>query len=145
MAVKTEAYSRTTRVNWNKAGAVAAQIISWLTTLWAVQWVWPEGAFVWQGAVAVALEALLVVMKVQLFNGGRPEVGWVGLGIDSVINTGGLLPRTGRVITFPPIAALLTFAGLNPNDPMTILVGGFLLALAGGILLSALPHRLWDD
>lgn len=145
MAVKTQAYPSATRINWSKFGAVGAQFLSWLTTFWAVQWVWPEGQLIWQIGVAVALEGLLVVMKTQLFNGGRPEVGWIGLVIDAIINTGGLLPRAGRVLTFPPIATLLSMLSLNMGDTNTVTIGGFLLALAGGILLSALPHRLWDE
>lgn len=145
MAVTVRDTHSAPKVNWSKVGAAGAQFLSWLTTFWAVQWVWPEGQLLWQVVVAAALEALLVVMKTQLFNGGRPEVGWVGLAIDAIINTGGLLPRAGRVLTFPPIAAILSMVGLNMRDANTITIGGFILALAGGILLSALPHRLWDD
>lgn len=150
-------------INWRRVVAAIVQAASYITSFWFVQWVWPEGPLVAQIPIALAVEILLVVLKERLFRGDDPALGWIGLAIDAVINTGGLLPRVCRLLTFPPIAALIAAANqasaaqrasegtaqaaqtalvvataCTPFDGLSILVG-----LIGGILLSVLPHRLW--
>lgn len=68
---------------------------------------------------------------------------WAGFAIDTVTNLGGILPRAALLLTWPPVAALLAVFGANGADPTVQTIGGFLIALSGGILLAILPHRLW--
>lgn len=125
--------------------AVIAQLASFMTTLWAVQWIWSDGPLVYQVAAAAVVEFMLVGMKSALWGKRSSDqaIGWSGFVIDTVTNLGGILPRAARLITWPPIAAVLGALGVNAADPATQALGGFLVALAGGILLAILPHRLW--
>lgn len=129
-----------------RAMAGVAQFASYMTTLWAVQWVWSDGQLVHQVVAALVVEALLVSMKGALWNtaAGDDVLGWVGLVVDTLTNMGGILPRAGLVLTWPPIATVLKWFGVPAADPIVQAAGGFLLALIGGIILSILPHRLWS-
>jgi hypothetical protein len=107
--------------------------------------------------VGLIVEAALVGLKSLLFIGRRGDgvAGWAGFTIDAVLNTGGLLPRADRLLTFGPIAAVLSLFGLNVAElpkavtamadgkPLEVTIGGLLVAILGGVLLSILPHRLW--
>jgi hypothetical protein len=142
---------------WRTGLAGILQLVSFFTTLWAVQWVWPEGQLNHQVFVGLIAEAALVGLKSLLFVGRRGDMvaGWVGFVIDAILNTGGLLPRADRLLTFGPIAAVLSLFGLNVADlpqaititadgkPLEVTIGGLLVALLSGALLSMLPHRLW--
>ncbi len=135
------------RVNGYKISAVVAQIISWLTTFWCVEWIMepkPDGYPV-VILVSVLAEFFLVMMKRCLFNTNHHDdaIGWFGLVIDAVINAGGILPKAGRLLTFPPVAAILFVFGVNAADKGANAIGAFILAIIGGALLSVLPHRLW--
>lgn len=130
---------------WRKGLATLLQVASWFTTLWAVQWLWADGAFSGQVTGALLAEFAFIVMKTQLFSGGSKVVGWAGIALDGLVNMGGILPRAGKLLTFPPIAAVLGFMGVDAGATATQKIGTFLIALIGGILLSVLPHRLWED
>jgi hypothetical protein len=133
-----------------KVGAIITACISWLTTYWCVLWVMeptPESGYTMAIAVAIVAELVLTLMKRCLFNADRSDdtIGWAGLIVDAVINAGGILPRAGKLLTFPPIAAILTVVGVNAADPRVNSIGAFVLAIAAGALLSVLPHRLWKS
>lgn len=134
-------------LNVGKIGAVITSIISWLTTYWCVLWIMQPAADAGKAvpiAVSIVAEVVLVLMKRCLFTADRDHgIGWAGLIIDALINAGGILPRAGRLLTFPPIAAMLGAIGVNAADPATNNGGAFIIALAIGSLLSVLPHRLW--
>jgi hypothetical protein len=132
----------TNSINWRKLFAVIAQIASWFTTLWFVQWLWPEGALVHQALLAVLAEGALVVAKERLFTGDDPILGWAGFIVDGIVNAGGILPKACRVLSFPPIAALVAAMG-GGGACATFGLGSVLFAIAAGALLSVLPHRLW--
>ncbi len=137
-------------INAGKIGAVITSIISWLTTYWCVLWIMQPAADDGQAlpfAVSVVAEIVLVLMKRCLFNADRGDdtIGWAGFVIDAIINAGGILPRAGRLLTFPPIAAMLTATGLDISDPGTNSIGAFIVAIIAGSLLSVLPHRLWKS
>lgn len=146
-------------------GAVIAHALSYLTTLWFVQWVWADGALSYQGVIAYGLELLLFAFKTALWS-DTPEgrgVGWAGVSFDGLINMGGLVPYAPAILTFPPVAIVLAFVGwalggvgvslawfgapfvqLPYNGaPIGISASVLLVALGGGILLSAAPQRLW--
>lgn len=127
--------------------AVVAQLASYMTTLWAVQWIWDDGPLGYQVLAAAVVEVLLIAMKSALFNddGGDDTIGWAGFAIDAVVNAGGVLPRAGKLLTWPPIAGLFDLFGVDGADPTVQTVGSFLIAAVVGILLSVLPHRLWKD
>lgn len=139
-AVRSTEYPKT--INWRKLVAIVAQIASWFTTLWFVQWIWADGPLPYQALIAVIAEALLAVLKERLFRGDDPALGWVGLLVDGIINAGGILPKACRIATFPPIAAIGAAFGsvgaCTVYSPLSVA-----LALLGGALLSVLPHRLW--
>lgn len=147
MAVQTRDYPARSAapVPWRKVIAGVAQIASWFTTLWAVQWIWADGPLAYQVAIALVAEGVLTICKAQLFNGSDPILGWVGLAIDGIINTGGLLPKACRIYTFPPVAAVVAAFGGNPATCTTFAIPSVILALAFGLLLSAMPHRLWRN
>jgi len=133
-----------------KIGALITAAISWLTTYWCVLWVMeptPEAGYTLAIGVSIVAEVVLTLMKRCLFNADRSDdgIGWAGLIVDAVINAGGILPRAGKLLTFPPIAAILVAVGVNANDPKINSIGAFLVAIAAGALLSVLPHRLWKS
>lgn len=136
------------------AGAIIAHGLSYVTTLWFVQWVAPDLALTAQGIAAYFTELLLFAMKSALWNSTVDDdgVGWAGVIIDAVLNAGGILPRADTFLTFPPLAAALSVAGVRVADlaPVATLpdgtgvsAAGLIAALLGGILLSAAPHRMW--
>jgi hypothetical protein len=144
------------------AGSVIAYAMSYVTTLWAVQWVTPGWRLQDQSVAAVLVEYLFFALKTSL-SFGVGGVGWVGVALDSVTNMGGILPAAPRVLSWPPIAivvalvrSLLGKLGVpTPNDavldtftvggaPLVVTYGGLSVSLAGGILLSAAGHRMWD-
>ena len=141
------------RVNIYKLTAALAQLMSYLTTLWAVEWVWTDGQPLQRYAVALIIEAVLTAMKLTLFDGTESNdgIGWAGMLIDVLTNTGGAIVRAGAVVTFPPIAILLSVIGVYAGAVSTLVVvgghaisyGGAVAALAGGILLAVAPHGLW--
>lgn len=133
-----------------KVGAVITQAISWLTTYWCVLWIMQpqEGASLTAPIiVSIVAEIVLTLMKRCLFNTDRSDdgIGWAGLVVDAIINAGGILPRAGRLLTFPPIAAMLGVVGIDAAEKAINNAGAFIIALAAGALLSVLPHRLWHS
>lgn len=155
MAVRSKPLNRSSgssAIPFNKIMAAAAQLLSLLTTLWFVEWVWPTGQWPARLVVALVAEGILFALKSSLFRGDdNPGMSWTGFIIDSILNMGGVLPVTSRMITFPPIAAVLgatqvlplasgTMATMSGN---AVSYGGFILAIIGGILLSVAPHYLW--
>lgn len=136
--------------NPGKIGAIIAGIISWITTYWCVIWIMeptPETGYTMAIGVSVVAEIILTLMKRCLFNKDKSDdgIGWAGLVVDAIINAGGILPRAGKLLTFPPIAAILTVVGVNAGDPKVNSIGAFIVAILAGALLSVLPHRLWKS
>lgn len=136
--------------NPGKVGALIAAVISWITTYWCVLWIMQpaEGASMTMPlVVSIVAELILTLMKRCLFNADRSDdgIGWAGLVVDAIINAGGILPRAGRLLTFPPVAAILGVFGVNAAHPTINNVGAFVIAIAAGALLSVLPHRLWHS
>jgi hypothetical protein len=135
-------------INYNKLGAIIAQALSWLTTYWLVEWI-AEPKTDKDRAIAVALatviELLFILMKRLLFdkNSKNDGIGWAGLILDSLTNMGGILPKAGRLLTFPPIAALLLLFSINPKAEQTQLIGSFIISAIAGVLLAIAPIRLW--
>jgi hypothetical protein len=135
--------------NPGKIGAVLTAIVSWVTTYWCVVWIMQPtaGEYAAPIGVAVVAELVLTLMKRCLFNDDRSDdgIGWAGIIVDTIINAGGILPRAGRLLTFPPIAAILALIGVNTASPTVQSVGGFIISVIAGALLSVLPHRLWHS
>lgn len=146
------------------AGAVIAHALSYLTTLWFVQWLTPESDLRTAAVVAYVLEMFLFALKRSLRSKSSGAVGWTGVSADAVINMGGLLPWAPRIVTFPPfvvVAALVTYpltsAGASfgwataaftllpyGDGAIPVSIVGLLVALLGGMLLSAGPAILWE-
>jgi hypothetical protein len=151
MAVtSTPTNSKGVTFNPGKVGALLTACISWLTTYWCVVWVMepkPDTGYTAVIVVSVIVEIILTLMKRCLFNADKSDdgIGWAGLIVDAVINAGGILPRAGRLLTFPPIAAILTVVGIDATKPEINSIGAFILAIIAGALLSVLPHRLWKS
>lgn len=134
--------------NPGKVGALITACVSWVTTYWCVLWIMePQDGYGMVIGVSIVVEIILTLMKRCLFNDDRSDdsIGWAGLIVDAIINAGGILPRAGELLTFPPIAAILTVAGVNAADPKVNSIGAFIVAIAAGALLSVLPHRLWKS
>jgi len=134
--------------NPGKVGALITAAISWMTTYWCVLWIMePKDGYALAIGVSIVAEIVLTLMKRCLFNADRSDdgIGWAGLVVDAIINAGGILPRAGRLLTFPPIAAILTVVGVDTNIPSINSAGAFIIAILAGALLSVLPHRLWKS
>lgn len=159
MAVRSEPLEGGVRIrrrsgmNLYKIAAAVAQLLSYLTTLWGVEWVWPDGQPMYRYVVALLIEVSLLAMKKALFDGDgeNDAVGWAGFVIDSITNLGGALPRASLVVTFPPFAVVLQAVGLYRGATATMAVvqhpisyGGFIIAIIGAILLAVAPHKLWQ-
>lgn len=152
MAVTTTPLNGRSGVSFNpgKVGALITAVVSWLTTYWCVLWVMqpaPNDGYTVVIVVSVIAELVLTLMKRCLFNTDKTDdgIGWAGLIVDAVINAGGILPRAGRLLTFPPIAAMLVAVGVDPASAQVNAVGAFIVAIIAGSLLSVLPHRLWHS
>lgn len=124
---------------------------SYLTTLWFVEFVWPEGRPPDTYILALILEIVLLSLKRQVIDSSfrRGDVaGWTAIVLDTLINAAGLLPRAERLILFPPIDLLTSLVGLNLDTPLSTspyTVGGVAMSLLLGFVLSYLPIRLWGD
>lgn len=156
--------ARASRYTVLHAGAVIAHALSYLTTLWFVQWLAPATDLRTAGAVAYGLEMLLFAFKRALKSRHGRGVGWAGVSADALINMGGLIPYAGRILSFPPVAVILALIGWIAGGvgvslawagaPFVVLPYGadtigvslsvLLMALGGGILLSAGPAILWE-
>ena len=152
MAVTSTELKSGERASFNpsKIGALMAACISWVTTYWCVLWIMepnPADGYAAAIGVSIAVEIILTLMKRCLFNKDKSDdgIGWAGIIVDTVINAGGILPRAGRLLTFPPIAAILSVVGVNAAEPRVNTIGAFILAIIAGALLSVLPHRLWKS
>jgi hypothetical protein len=145
-------------------GAAITHGLSYMTTLWFVQWLWPDGSLVMQSAIAYCMEWTLFALKKALESTEARNIGWTGVGVDGVINMGGLLPYAGAILGFPPIAALLALIGwglgrlgvslawmgtifhtleIAGAQPIPLSLAVLLVGLGGGMLLSAAPVQLW--
>lgn len=141
------------QMNIYKLTAGLAQLMSYLTTLWAVEWVWSDGQPLHRYVAAFAIELLLTAMKLTLFDGkgSNDGIGWSGMVIDVITNTGGAIMRAGMLITWAPIAILLSVIGvydwaisvMATTNGHAITNGGAIIAVIGGILLAVAPHYLW--
>jgi hypothetical protein len=150
MAVTSKPMRDGMSFNPGKVGALIAAVISWVTTYWCVLWIMQPGAgesMTIPLAVSIVAELILTLMKRCLFNADRSDdgIGWAGLVVDAIINAGGILPRAGRLLTFPPVATILSVFGVSAADATVNNVGAFIIAIVAGALLSVLPHRLWHS
>jgi hypothetical protein len=129
-----------------RLAAFIAQGMSYATTLSAVAYVMrPQVERDWGIAIAIALavEILFAMMKETLFGNIGHPAGWVGLLLDGLTNTGGILPWAGRLLTFGPIALILGVFRVDVSDPTTRMIGGAILSIIFGFILSIVPHWLW--
>lgn len=131
-------------------GAIIAQAFSFAATLSLVfhaRPAPPSAPLDWIGTIliALALEVLFIFMKEGLFrNGiGKKVAGAAGLLLDGIINSGGVMPFSARILTFGPIALILGVGGVNLANPLHLLVAGVVFSVIVGFLLSILPHWLW--
>ena len=123
---------------------VIGHVASYATTLnFAVYLIRPQDGPGWAGAVAAALaaEALVYAMKEMLWSNGLADpMGWAGIILDGVVNTGGILPWAPRILTFGPISLSLGLIAVNVADPVTATVGAAAISVILGFVLSILPH-----
>lgn len=146
---RTAAGTEESAVNPYRIGSIVTQLLSWLTTFWFCEWVaQPADSRAWWLVVigSALIEYILVQLKRLLYDRkkGHAGLGVTGILIDTVLNTGGLFDKSGRVLTFPPIAAVLLFAQINIYDPTINQVGAFIVALVAGFILSLAPIQLWN-
>jgi hypothetical protein len=146
---RTTAGTEESAVNPYRLGSVVTQVISWLTTFWFCEWVaQPPDDRAWWFVVlsSVLIEYILVQLKRLLHDRKKSHTGLgvTGILIDTILNTGGLFDKAGRVLTFPPIAAVLLFARINIYNSTINQVGAFVVALIAGFILSLAPIQLWN-
>ena len=105
----------------------------------------PNTEILWAltAGTALAFEIGFIAMKETLFSNIADPLGWVGFIFDAVINMGGILPWGGKILIFGPFAFILGLLTVNVADPTVVMIGGGLISLVGGALLSYAPHRLW--
>jgi hypothetical protein len=130
----------------NRIGAIVAQLLSYATTLSAAIFVIRPGDEVaWALTILVSLgfEVLFMAMKEKLFSKPGHPAGWIGLILDGAVNTGGILPWAGRLLTFGPILLMLGVFRVDVSDPATTMTGGVIVSAIFGFVLSIVPHWLW--
>lgn len=143
-----ETYAGTRYFNGYRLGAWATHAASWTTTYWLCEWV-ADPQTNEARAVVIVISLILEFfvlhkMKKLLFDSstGNDALGWAGFAIDSVINAGGLFPKTGRVAAWPPLATLVKAFGADISKNNANLIAAFIIAMIFGIILSVVPIRL---
>ena len=89
---------------------------------------------------AVAVEFLLAAGKHAILHGKPDALGEFSIGIDTLLNAGGLWPYVLNL----PKTAIWAMLGQSLNlDQQLHFIPALVVALAIGFLLSALPFWLW--
>ena len=129
-----------------RLAAFIAQAMSYATTVSAAMFIiHPKSELDWAFTllIALAFEIMFAMMKETLFSNLAHPAGWIGFFADALVNAGGAMPWAPRLLTFGPIALILGVFGVDVSDPTTGLVGGAVLSLIFGGVLSIVPHWLW--
>lgn len=140
--------TRQPRQNWpptmngrKMAGWIAA-LFSYIATLWFVQALGGTGFQSY--LIAGGVEFVLFMAKGLVFNDRRNDdfFGWVAIGIDTVLNAGGMWGYILKVDDTPSYKMIaITFN----MEPQMAAVWALVLSLVLGYLLSWGPHRLLRD
>ena len=136
------------QINTNKLVATALQAFSLLTTYWLVAWLMtPKTQADYTLAFTIALGGELVLIKAKSFlfdsKASNDAIGWIGFVIDTATNAGGITPRAARLVTWPPLAAMIGAFGGDATTTQTQQIGALIIGLVAGAVLSFVPHRLW--
>ena len=89
--------------------------------------------------ISLGVEIVLYYGKKLAFENGAESIGWVAVGLDTLLNAGGLWPVAKGLSATPVWVMLAESLGLEKQ--MSALAA-LIIALALGFVLSALPHRL---
>jgi hypothetical protein len=95
----------------------------------------------WAGiAIAIATQALLTVLERPVLLGRPNSVSLAVLGVDTLINAGGVFPFALRLGATPTGEALAAAAG----QPALVSPGvALLVSLVAGFILAATPEAAW--
>lgn len=143
MAVRTSRTKSPKRqpLTRRKLAAIAAQLASLYTT-WLLVASLGGDELVGVG-IALLLEWLLFEGKRAVLGGERgAAMGWVCIGVDGLINAGGLWNVVLKLDSTESYKMLAQALGLGGEMR---LVPALLIALALGVWLSLAPHDLWRD
>jgi hypothetical protein len=130
------------RINAYHAGAVLAQIGSYLTTYAFFRAVLAGMDLPLVIGIALAAEFLLFLGKGLLFDPRRHDgaAGWASVLIDTLLNAGGLWPYVTRVSDTPTAKMVVEAFGLHGTIGH---VPALILTLVAGYVLAVAPHRIW--
>lgn len=127
--------------NGHKIAAILAQIGSFATTygcILALGITGYTGFF-----LSVGAEFLLAAGKALVFNSKKDRadaVGWIAIGLDTLLNAGGLWPYAQHLDKTPVWVMLVQ--SMNLQGELAKLPA-LIITLALGYLLSVAPHRFW--
>lgn len=124
------------------AGWIAAGF-SFIATLWFVQALGGTSGF-GSWLFAAGLEFILFKAKGLVFNERRSDdgFGWIAVGIDTVLNAGGMWSYVLKIDDTPSYTMIAVTFNMQPQMAT---VWALVLALVLGFLLSWGPHRLLRD
>lgn len=134
------AAGRTIRIDGQKIAAGLVQVGSYLTTWLFVRAIGFTGADGF--LLALIVEFVLMAGKFNFLHGRGNGVGVIAIGIDTLLNAGGIYPYVQNIDQTPTWAMLATTLQLQGdlgNLPALV------LSLLLGFLLSALPSWLWRN
>lgn len=126
-------------INGHKIAAILAQLGSWATTYACVVALGVTG---YTGFfISIGAEFLLAAGKALVFSGKRNDtVGWIAIGLDTLLNAGGLWPYAQHLDNTPVWVMLVQSMGL---DGELRKIPALVITLALGYVLSVAPHRFW--
>lgn len=136
--MSTRTAGRVVRIDGRKIAAGLTQAGSFITTYLFIQAIGLEGATAF--FVALGVEFLLTAAKHNVFAGRADALGGIAVGVDMLLNAGGLWPYMLRLDKTPTWSMLQTGLGL---DGELRKLPALVLALVFGFLLSAGPHWFW--
>lgn len=94
------------------------------------------------GAVACAVEYVLVIGKRELLKGRADTIALACLIGDALLNAGGIWPLVKRLSETGTYKAL---AEATQLDPTIGAISGLIIALVAGLWLSMAPSQLWKE
>jgi hypothetical protein len=140
------AFPKLSSIQIRRLAALSVQVMSWAATLAAaVHLIQPATTLMWAVAVGVGtmIEVILYGMKELLWDEERGDsMGYIGILLDWIVNAGGVVPYATRLLSWGPFAAIIGLLGIE-NTTANQTIGGLILSLIFGFILSIAPHVLW--
>lgn len=124
----------------NQPIAVAIWLLACVTTWQLVQAVTPGMDGRWQVGIGIALQAIFTVLERPVLRGKANRISALVLGIDTLVNAGGIYPFALRMSATPTAAMVSQTFNLAPQMSPA---AAFVVSLILGFLLAAAPEATW--